>query len=275
MGAGGLHGPFRNGPTTWHAHGQTYINERHVGVPVAATHYVAQLRGWLPKPIGALNWFSVDDASFSAHAPFHACATRVPRAYSNAAGSADAFSFESAFWVFNMVANFAYYRHTQVAPIVLAKVHEYERRFLEAVRTRRARAPPRAAYAALRGLQLGRAMPHCPCARVTTCLACAQVEADDQRALALWPTDPSAAVELLTASAEARGNGLVKDWLGLYQRLFMDFRDGQVPRGVRAGYAQDWYDRIASETGDKYLVPAHARSEADERKLAILHRYER
>jgi dipeptidase len=112
--AGPMHSEFRVSPSHWTSSNRTYVNERHVGVPYASTHYIAQLRGWLPAPIGALNWFSVDDATFSVHEPFHACSTRVPVSYTSAAGSADRFSFKSAFWVFNMVANFAYYRYEQV-----------------------------------------------------------------------------------------------------------------------------------------------------------------
>ena len=81
--SGPLHSEFRVSPSHWTSSAilgtdQTYVNERHVGVPYTSTSYVAQLRGWLPPPIGALNWFSVDDATFSVHAPFHACSTRIP-----------------------------------------------------------------------------------------------------------------------------------------------------------------------------------------------------
>lgn len=37
----------------------------------AGWNFVAQLRSWLPGPIGGILWFGVDDASFSVHAPFH------------------------------------------------------------------------------------------------------------------------------------------------------------------------------------------------------------
>lgn len=228
--AGPLHSEFRVSPMEWTSGNRTYVNERHVGVPYASTHYVAQLRGWLPAPIGALNWFSVDDATFSVHAPFHACSTRVPLSYTSAAGSADRFSFGSAFWVFNMVANFAYYRYAQVAPVVTAQVDAYEQRFA------------------------------------------LEVAAEDTAALALWPTNRTAAVELLTAAGEKRGDGLVSDWLQLYQRLFMDFRDGETPAGVQRGYAQDWYDRVAQETHGRYLVPEMERGSAqlNSNKLNVL-----
>ena len=240
--AGPLHTEFRVSPSHWTSSGRTYVNERHVGVPYTSTTYVAQLRGWLPAPIGALNWFSVDDATFGVHAPFHACSTRVPRAYTSAAGSADRMSFDSAFWVFNMVANFAYYRWEQVAPVVTDRVNHYEQLFAK------------------------------------------QVAAEDAAALALWSSNQTAAVELLTAAGEKRGNEFVSDWMQLYQQLFMQFRDGQTPSQpvhgvhgvhgvtVNPGYAQDWYDRIAKETGDRYLVPAMdgGSAELNARKMKVL-----
>ena len=138
--------------------------------------------------------------------------------------------FCSAFWVFNMVANFAYYRYEQVAPVVIEQVGAYEQRFAT------------------------------------------EVAAEDKAALALWSADPAAAVELLTAAGEKRGNGLVSDWLKLYQQLFMDFRDGQTPIAVKGGYAQDWYDRVAKETGDRYLMPKmeSESAELNARKLKVI-----
>jgi dipeptidase len=237
--AGPLHTEFRVSPSHWTSSNRTYVNERHVGVPYTSTTYVAQLRGWLPAPIGALNWFSVDDATFSVHTPFYASSTRVPRAYTNAAGSATSMSFDSAFWVFNVVANFAYYRWEQVAPVVTNYVKHYEQLFAE------------------------------------------QVVAEDKAALLLWSTNQTAAVELLTAAGEKRGNALVADWMQLYLRLFMMFRDGATPSApvegatVKEGYAQDWYDRVAKETGARYLVPAASEEsgrvvELNARKMKVL-----
>lgn len=169
VGAGPFHSVFRNSPSSWRSGGHQYINERPVGVPYASTHYVAQLRGWLPKEIGGINWLSVDDATFSVHVPFRGSSTRVPWAYKYGNGAADKMSFESAFWVFNMVANFAYYRYSEVAPLVTRSVSDYETRFMAAV------------------------------AR------------EDQKALEMWKTNRSGALEFLSGAAEQRGNDLVKD----------------------------------------------------------------
>ena len=234
--AGPLHTEFRVSPSHWTSAGRMFFDERHVGVPYTSTTYVAQLRGWLPAPIGALNWFAVDDATFSVHVPFHACSTRVPVSYTSVAGSADRFSFGSAFWVFNMVANFAYYRWEQAAPVVNKYIDHYEGLFAREVAT------------------------------------------NDAAALHLWHTNRTAAVELLTAAGEKRGNTLVREWLELYQQLFMMFRDGKTPsqevHGVRVkeGYAQDWYDRVAKETGDRYLLPRMdgVSAELNAKKLRVL-----
>jgi hypothetical protein len=103
----------------------------------------------------------------------------------------------------------------------------------------------------------------------------AEVAAEDAAALALWSTNRTAAIELLTAAGEKRGDELVSDWLQLYQQLFMDFRDGQTPKSVKAGYAQDWYDRVAKETGDRYLMPAmgSGSAELNSKKLQVLSKH--
>jgi hypothetical protein len=46
------------------------VNKKHLAGQ-AGWNFVAQLRSWLPGPIGGILWFGVDDASFSVHAPFH------------------------------------------------------------------------------------------------------------------------------------------------------------------------------------------------------------
>merc|ERR1712050_580763 len=98
------------------------------------------------------------------------------------------------------------------------------------------------------------------------------VAKEDETALRLWKTNRSGAVEFLTASAEKRGNDLIKDWLSFYQKLFIDFRDGSAPNGVQPGYAQDWYDRIAKETGDKYKVPDGHDTRLNAQKRCVLNK---
>jgi dipeptidase len=69
------------------------------------------MRSWLPDPIGGVFWFGVDDTYSTVYNPMYCGMTRVPESY--AVGTADFhhFSWNSAFWVFNWVANYAYSRY--------------------------------------------------------------------------------------------------------------------------------------------------------------------
>ncbi len=95
----------------------------------------------------------------------------------------------------------------------------------------------------------------------------AQVADVDQQAAAIYASSgASDAVEFVTAYGEGAGNGLVEYWKTLFGSMFVKFRDGyvvtenkdQLSCGCSVGneaYAQDWYDRIAQETGTRYEKP--------------------
>ena len=40
--------------------------------------YVAQMRRWLPAPVGGILWFGVDDAASTVYMPMYCGITRVP-----------------------------------------------------------------------------------------------------------------------------------------------------------------------------------------------------
>jgi hypothetical protein len=76
---------------------------------------------------------------------------------------------------------------------------------------------------------------------------------------------PAAAVEYATQYSEKTGNNLVKRWKKYFGQMFVKFRDGYVITesaedtacGCSVGsgpYPQQWYNRIAAETGDHYKV---------------------
>lgn len=75
----------------------------------------------------------------------------------------------------------------------------------------------------------------------------------------------AAAVEYATQFSEDTGNNLVKRWRKYFGQLFVKYRDGYVITenaedtacGCAVGsgpYPQQWYDRIATETGNHYKV---------------------
>jgi dipeptidase len=114
VGAGPFACPYRWRPMTWEVDGKTYIHERAVSTQQTGFSFVAQMRGWLPDPIGGVFWFGLDDTYSTVYTPMYCGIREVPKSF--AAGVADLhrFSWDSAFWVFNWVANYAYSRYSDM-----------------------------------------------------------------------------------------------------------------------------------------------------------------
>ncbi|KAJ4463106.1 putative peptidase C69 [Paratrimastix pyriformis] len=122
--------PYRWRPLTWDLDGKTYFNERTVATQQTGWSFVSQMRSWLPAPLAGLFWFGVDDTAGTVYAPFYGSATRVPWNYDTRNGDMMTFSFDSAFWVFNLVTNFAYQRYSIIQPEIAMKIQDYEMRYL-------------------------------------------------------------------------------------------------------------------------------------------------
>ena len=71
-------------------------------------------RSWLPDPIGGILWFGVDDTYSTVYFPMYCGATRVPKSFAVGTGDFHTVTWESAFWVFNQVANYAYLRYSEM-----------------------------------------------------------------------------------------------------------------------------------------------------------------
>ena len=97
--------PYRWRPLSWKLDEVEYAWERPVSTQQTAYSFISQSRSWLPDPIGGINWYGVDDAYTTCFVPFYSGVTSVPEIYQ--AGDIRKFSWDSAWWVFNFVANFA------------------------------------------------------------------------------------------------------------------------------------------------------------------------
>ena len=97
--------PYRLSPLTFEVNGQKYFNERPISTQQSAFAFVAQMRANLPDAIGGVLWFGTDDANMMPFTPVYCCATRQPKCYSGAIADCVTFSWESAFWVYNWVAD--------------------------------------------------------------------------------------------------------------------------------------------------------------------------
>lgn len=129
IGAGPFGAPYRWRPLTWKYEGKSYFHERTTATQQTAFSYIAQLRGYLPDPIGGILWFGVDDANTTVYIPMYAGMKRVPETFAEGNGSILEYSENAAFWVFSKVSNFAYLRYSLMFPDIQKIQKELEYRF--------------------------------------------------------------------------------------------------------------------------------------------------
>lgn len=132
-GAGPFGLPYRWRGLTWEFEGKKYFNERATVTQQTAFSYVAQMRSWLPDPIGGIIWFGVDDAGSSVHVPYYCGIKRVPDTWKEGYGDILTYKEDAAFWVFNRVAHFLYLFYDRVIPDVKKAQSELENRFVQTV----------------------------------------------------------------------------------------------------------------------------------------------
>ncbi len=126
----GPHGlPYRWRPLTWKVDGVTYFHERVTATQQTGFSFVAQMRSWLPNPIGGIFWFGVDDAASTVYVPIYCGINRIPESYAEGNGDMLSYSPTSAFWVFNRVAHFAYLRYDLVMQDIKKVQYELESKF--------------------------------------------------------------------------------------------------------------------------------------------------
>ncbi len=121
-------GPFRL-PSRWRplvfkVDGVEYAWERPVSTQQTAFSSITQSRAWLPNPIGGLVWYGMDDSYTTCYLPFYCCIDAVPKSF--AAGTIQKFSWDSAWWVFNLASNYAYTKYSHIAPEIQAVQREIE-----------------------------------------------------------------------------------------------------------------------------------------------------
>ncbi len=129
-GAGPFGLPYRWRPLTWKYQDSTYFNERTTVTQQTGFSFIAQMRNWLPDPIGGINWFGVDDAGTTVYVPFYCAISKVPHSFAEGNGDMVQYSDDAAFWVFNRVAHFAYLFYNRVMPDIQSVQQELEQKFI-------------------------------------------------------------------------------------------------------------------------------------------------
>lgn len=91
-----------------------YWYERPTATQQTAWSFVAQMRAGKK----GIFWFGVDDAACSCYVPMYCCINRVPECFAEGNGDSYTFSPTSAWWTFNLVANWAYTKYSRMYPHV-------------------------------------------------------------------------------------------------------------------------------------------------------------
>ena len=90
-----------------------YWYERPTATQQTAWSFVSQMRS---NNRYGIFWFGVDDAACSCYTPMYSCINHVPECFEQGNGDSYTFSPTSAWWTFNMVANWAYTKYSRMYP---------------------------------------------------------------------------------------------------------------------------------------------------------------
>lgn len=228
IGAGPYACPYRWRPMTFKVDGQEYVNERAIATQQSGFVLVAQLRNYLPDYVGGVLWFAVDDADMAVFTPMYGSITRVPECYSEQNGDLLTFSWTSAFWVHNWVANMAYNKYSYMIKDIRKVQGELESKFMT------------------------------------------MQPMIEQYAMELGKKDEKAAIDFLTNYSCSEAEMSTARWKELGTYLLVKYIDGNIKKekdgkfersevGMpvspkQPGYDEQYYRRIAEQTGDRLKV---------------------
>jgi dipeptidase len=129
--AGAYGTPRRWRPLYWKVEGDKneYSWERPISTQQTGFSIVTQSRSNLPDPVGGVLWYGVDDSYLTCYFPLYCSITKLPESY--CVGSINKFDWESAWWVTNLVSNYANLKYSVITPDIIAVQKELETKFFE------------------------------------------------------------------------------------------------------------------------------------------------
>lgn len=229
VGAGPYEMPYRPTPLAWEHKGKTYFNERPISTQQTAGTFVVQIRGWLPNEVGGIIWYGNDDPNMAAYTPVYCCATKAPECYDPKDADDVTFSWNSAFWVENWVANMTYPRYSQLFPSLKEARQELEDMY--------AAQQPDVEREAQRLLKY-----------------------DPERAKAFLTDYSAECARKMMERWKKLGEYLIVKFNDMTVKPEKDGKFELTPYGLgktvqRPGYNESFREVIVRETGDKYLLP--------------------
>ncbi|NPA37295.1 MAG: dipeptidase [Chlorobi bacterium] len=127
--AGPYGSPQRNRPLSFYVDSVKYSWERPISTYNTAFSFVAEMRSYLPDPIGGIVWFGEDDTYSTCYVPMYNSITEIPESFTK--GDINKFSLESAWWAFNFVGNYVNLRYSDMIEDVKKVQSRLEDKFLQ------------------------------------------------------------------------------------------------------------------------------------------------
>lgn len=121
VGAGPFKCPYRWRPMTWTIETNApkdaprYMHERAIGTQQTGFTFVAEMRSWLPREVGAKTWFGVDDAASALYVPIYNNILEAPLCLRQGNGDLLEHTWQSLFWTTTWVAQQRYARWSDIS----------------------------------------------------------------------------------------------------------------------------------------------------------------
>ncbi len=231
LGAGPYNMPYRPTPLSFTSDGKKYFNERPISTQQTSFAFVGQMRDYLPDAIGGVVWWGNDDANMVAYTPVYCSVNEIPACYTAIKGQQDAltFSWNSAFWVCNLVANMVYPYYSKMMPDLKKVRDELENGYFSQQKEVEAEAKrlydndPASAKAYLTDYSL----------------KSSDSMMERWKNLFYYIT-----VKHNDMCIKSEGDG-----------KFLENGHGQAAFPIRPGYPEYYRQQITKQTGDRYLIP--------------------
>mgnify|MGYP002516956955 FL=1 len=127
--AGPWHSKLRYGSLGFQLDSVQYWFERPIATQQTAWSFVAQMRGYESAKAGGIFWFGVDDAASTVYVPMYSTITEVPECFQEGNGDMYNYSPTSAWWTYNIVANWAYTKYSAMMPDIKKVQAAWEDKF--------------------------------------------------------------------------------------------------------------------------------------------------
>ncbi|MCL2348590.1 MAG: C69 family dipeptidase [Planctomycetaceae bacterium] len=192
-----------------------YAWERPISTQQTGFSFVTQSRDWLPDAVGGVVWYGVDDSYLTCYFPLYCTIDELPESF--ATGTIERFSNDSAWWVFNLVSNYAYFKYSLIMPEIRTVQQELESQFF--------------------GLQ--------PTVEKTA----VELATSNPALMQTYLTDYSV---MQGEKVTKRWHELLVYLITKYNDGYVRTPDGQYPN---VGYPKPWLERVLKERPTQFLLP--------------------